>query len=112
MRRSHFVNRGAPVQDGQEMARADGPALLDDVLGLRTPQPTDQLASFLTRAATVTVLRYGTSTPTTLQTRTADQLRTGRREEADGDRLIEAVTVAPTADGSRRVAVDDPSCRT
>lgn len=85
---------------------------LDEVLGLRTPQPTDRLASFLTRAATVTVLRYGTSTPTTLQTRTADQLRTSRREEADGDRLIEAVTVAPTADGSRRVAVDDPSCRT
>ena len=33
MRRGHFVNRGAPVQDGQEMARPDRPALLDDLLG-------------------------------------------------------------------------------
>ncbi|MGI3784050.1 MAG: hypothetical protein ACRYG2_25080 [Janthinobacterium lividum] len=84
---------------------------LDEVLGLRASQPSDQLASFLTRAATVTVLRYGASTPATLQTRTADQLRSGRREEWD-DRLIEAVTVAPTADGAGRVPVDDPSCRT
>ncbi|HEY0215100.1 MAG TPA: hypothetical protein VGC57_01765 [Cellulomonas sp.] len=108
-----------PVRTASERAVVDAwlsPASvaeipLDEVLGLRAPQPSDQLGSFLTRAAMVTVLRYGASTPATLQDRTADQLRTGRREEWD-DRLIEAVTVAPTADGTHRVPVDDPSCRT
>ena len=85
---------------------------LDELLGLGAPPVTDQLASFLTRAATVTVLRYALVEPAQLQARAAAELVAGQRQEWDGIRLVEVVGVAPTPTGTGRVAVADPPCRT
>ncbi|SEP70801.1 hypothetical protein [Microlunatus flavus] len=85
---------------------------LDELLGLATPSADDQLASFLSRAATVTVLRYAFVDPAALQDRVTTELVEGRRQEWDGIRLVEVVGVAPTPTGAGRVAVSDPPCRT
>lgn len=85
---------------------------LDGLLGLRTPQADDQLDSFLTRAATVTVLRYGLVDPAELARRVGTELRDGRRQDWEGVRLVEAGEVLPTSSGDGRRLVADPACRT
>ena len=85
---------------------------LDGLLGLRAPQADDQLDSFLTRAATVTVLRYGGVDAARLTDRVADELRTGRREDWSDVRLVGAGRVEPTSSGAGRRLVLDPACRT
>jgi hypothetical protein len=85
---------------------------LDGLLGLRAPQADDQLESFLTRAATVTVLRYGRVDPAELAARVDTELRDGRRRDWDGARLVEAGQVEPTSSGSGRRFVVDQACRT
>ena len=91
-----------------------GPAVvpLDGLLGLRAPQADDQLESFLTRAATVTVLRYGFADAAVLADRVAAELRDGRRQDWEGVRLVEAGEVDPTSSGTGRRVVADPACRT
>ena len=85
---------------------------LDGLLGLRAPQADDQLDSFLTRAATVTVLRYGAADPAVLAGRVDAELREGRRQDWDGVRLVEAGEVDPTSSGAGRRLVVDEACRT
>jgi hypothetical protein len=85
---------------------------LDELLGLRTPRPNDRLGAFLTRASSVTVLRYGLVRSADLQARVSAELTTLRREDWTGIRMIAAGSVAPQPSGGRRVLVDDPSCRT
>jgi hypothetical protein len=85
---------------------------LDGLLGLRAPQADDRLDSFLTRAATVTVLRYGGVGTARLSDRVAEELRTGRREDWAGVRLVGAGRVEPTSSGAGRRLVPDPACRT
>ncbi len=91
-----------------------GPAVvpLDGLLGLRAPQVDDQLDSFLTRAATVTVLRYGLVDAGDLADRVATELRDGRRQDWEGVRLVAAGEVDPTSSGAGRRLVADPACRT
>jgi hypothetical protein len=85
---------------------------LDGLLELSTPQADDQLDSFLTRAATVTVLRYGSVEPAALAGRVAEELRDGRRQDWDGVRLVEAGEIDPTSSGAGRRLVVDQACRT
>ena len=85
---------------------------LDGLLGLRPPQADDQLDSFLTRAATVTVLRYGLVDTAELAARVDTELRDGRRQDWAGVRLVEAGQVDPTSSGAGRVFLADPACRT
>ena len=91
-----------------------GPAVvpLDGLLGLRRPQADDQLESFFTRAATVTVLRYGLADIGELAGRVATELRDGRRQDWEGVPLVEAGAVAPTSSGAGRRFVVDQACRT
>lgn len=85
---------------------------LDGLLGLRAPQADDQLDSFFTRAATVTVLRYALVEPAALAGRVDAELRDGRRQDWEGVRLVEAGQVDPTSSGAGRRFVADPACRT
>ena len=85
---------------------------LDALLGLQAPPANDQLGSFLSRAAEVTVLRYALVEPAALQARVTEELRAGRRQDWEGIRLVEVVGIAPTSGGTRRTPVADPPCRT
>jgi hypothetical protein len=85
---------------------------LTELLGLRAARPSDQLGSFLTRAATVTVLRYALVAPQELQARTFAELSTLRRQDWTGIRMVAANAIAPQPSGNRRQVVEDPSCRT
>ena len=85
---------------------------LDELLGLRVPPASDQLGSFLSRAATVTVLRYGLVDAPTLQQRVTTELQGLRRQEWPGVRMVEAATIAPQPSGGVRLVLDDPGCRT
>jgi hypothetical protein len=91
-----------------------GPAVvpLDGLLGLRRPQADDQLESFFTRAATVTVLRYGLADSGELARRVDTELRDGRRQDWEGVPLVEAGAVAPTSSGAGRRFILDQACRT
>ena len=85
---------------------------LDELLGLRVPAPSDRLGSFLTRAADVTVLRYGLVSPVELQARVDDELVSLRRTEWEGIPLVEVATIAPSPTGAGRRVLDDIGCRT
>ena len=85
---------------------------LTELLQLRPARTSDQLGSFLTRAATVTVLRYAFVAPQDLQARTFGELATLRRQDWTGIRMVAASAVAPQPSGGRRQIVEDPSCRT
>lgn len=85
---------------------------LAELLGRRPARISDQLGSFLTRAATVTVLRYAFVAPQDLQARTFAELATLRRQDWTGIRMVAASAIAPQPSGGRRQIVEDPSCRT
>ena len=85
---------------------------LNELLQLRTAKTTDQLESFLTRAATVTILRYAFVPPAELQDRVTRELITQRRQDWTGIRMVAASSIAPQPSGGRRQIVEDPSCRT
>ena len=85
---------------------------LDELLGLRPARTSDQLGSFLTRAATVTILRYAFVAPQELQARTFSELAALRRQDWTGIRMVAASSIAPQPSGGRRQIVEDPSCRT
>jgi hypothetical protein len=84
---------------------------LTELLGLRQPDVRDQLAAFLTRAATVTVLRYADTDRGELTRRvTAEVIATERLERPDGPRLTAAFSVAPQPNGAPRTLAVDPAC--
>ena len=107
--------RTAPEQALVEswLSRREGLTVpLDELLGLEVAPPTDQLGSFLTRAATVTILRYGLVEPAELDQRVATELRGLRRQEWEGIRMVEAATIAPQPNGTGRRVSPDLGCRT
>lgn len=83
---------------------------LTGLLGLSQPKPTDQLATYLTRAATVTVVRYGTNR-LWLSDQVTQQLIASQRVDWPDVTLTEAFTVAPQPNGAVRTLVADPECR-
>lgn len=83
-----------------------------ELLRLRPPRSDDQLGSFLTRAATVTVLRYAFVSPAQLQSRVSEELRTLRRQNWDGVEVVAVNSIAPQPSGGRRIVVNEPACRT
>ncbi len=85
---------------------------LDELLQLRPARITDHLGSFLTRAATVTILRYAFVPPGELQDRVTRELTTQRRQDWTGIRMVAASSIAPQPSGGSRQIVEDPSCRT
>ena len=85
---------------------------LDELLRLRPARITDQLGSFLTRAATVTILRYAFVAPWELQARAPGELATLRRQDWTGIRMVAASSIARSRAAVRRQIVEDPSCRT
>jgi hypothetical protein len=85
---------------------------LNELLQLRPARTSDQLGSFLTRAATVTILRYAFVPPAELQQRVTRELIAQRRQDWTGIRMVAASSIAPQPSGGRRQIVEDPSCRT
>ena len=93
------------------MSRPTGFSLpLTELLGLRQPDVRDQLAAFLTRAATVTVLRYGDTDRLALTRRVTDEVIATERVERADTRLTAAFTVAPQPTGEPRTLAADPAC--
>lgn len=81
-----------------------------ELFGLAAADPADRLASWLGRAATVTVLRYqGIGTAAALD-RASQEVRRLRRTEWPDARLITVHQVPPRPDGTARKLADDPSC--
>ena len=105
-----------PVEQRLVQAWLSGPAgftiPLDALLRLRPARTSDQLGSFLTRAATVTILRYAFVPPVDLQDRVTRELATQRRQDWTGIRMVAVSSIAPQPGGGRRQIVEDPSCRT
>jgi hypothetical protein len=85
---------------------------LNELLGLKTPSATDQLTSFLGRAATVTILRYSGGGTAAAAERVTGELTLLRRVEWPDAKLLEASQIAPQPDRSPRSLVTDPTCRT
>jgi hypothetical protein len=85
---------------------------LTELLGLRQPDVRDQLAAFLTRAATVTVLRHGDTDRAELTRRVTAELIATERAERAGTRLTAAFSVAPQPNGAPRTLAADPACAT
>ena len=103
---SGWFRPGSPIRPASSVP-------LNELLQLRPARTTDQLGSFLTRAATVTILRYafvppaGPAGPGDLR-----ELTTQRRQDWTGIRMVAASSIAPQPSGGRRQIVEDPSCRT
>jgi hypothetical protein len=105
----------APEQRLVEEWLADPAGLtipLDELLQLRPAMAADQLGAFLTRAATVTILRYAFVQPSELQARVNRELATQRRQDWTGIRMVAASSIAPQPSGGRRQILEDSSCRT
>lgn len=85
---------------------------LGELLGLALAEPGDRLASFLTRAATVTLVRYSGVDLAEAQLRVRGELTALRRVDWSDARLVSAATIAPQPSGSARTLVDDRLCRT
>ncbi len=83
---------------------------LIELLGLRQPDARDQLAAFLTRASTVTVLRYGDTDRLALTRRVTEEVIATERVERADTRLTAAFTVAPQPNGEPRTLAADPAC--
>ncbi len=83
---------------------------LTELLGLRQPDVRDQLAAFLTRAATVTVLRHADTDRLELTRRVTAELIATERVERPGTTVTAAFTVAPQPNGAARVLAADPAC--
>ncbi|WP_344812933.1 hypothetical protein [Microlunatus aurantiacus] len=95
------------------LSRPTGFALpLPELLGLRQADVRDQLAGFLTRAATVTVLRYADTDRAELTRRVTEELISTERVERPGTRVTAAFTVAPQPNGAARSLTADPACAT
>jgi hypothetical protein len=84
---------------------------LDEVLGLASADPANRLASFLTRAATVTLVRYSGIDAADAQLRVRSELMSLRRVDWASARMLSAATIAPQPGGAVRTAVNDPLCR-
>jgi hypothetical protein len=84
---------------------------LAELLELRPARVGDRLGSFLTRAATVTILRYAFVTPAELQARVTTELATQRRQDWTGVRLVAVSSIAPQPGGGPRTLVEDVGCR-
>lgn len=80
------------------------------VLDLRTPDVGDQLGSFLSRAATVTVLRPAGLDVAAAERQVHDELVRDRRLEAPAGTLLGVGVVAPRPDMGRRTLTTDPGC--
>ena len=85
---------------------------LDELLGLQPPKPSDQLVSYLTRAATVTTLRYVGVTPGAAAARVRTELLDQRRTEWSDARLAEVSQIAPQSNNAPRTVSTDPTCVT
>ena len=83
---------------------------LTELLGLGQPDVRDQLAAFLTRAATVTVLRYADTDRTWLTRQVTQQVIATERVDWPRTRVTAAFTVAPQPNGAARTLVADPAC--
>jgi hypothetical protein len=83
---------------------------LAELLGLRRPDVRDQLAAFLTRAATVTVLRHADTDRLELTSRVTEELIATERVERPGATVTAAFIVAPQPNGAARVLAADPAC--
>lgn len=93
------------------LSRPDGFGLpLTSLLGLRQPDRRDQLAAFLTRAATVTVLRYANTDRLTLTRVVTEQIARNQRVARPELELRAAYTVAPQPNGAARTLSPDPAC--
>lgn len=85
---------------------------LGALLGLETPSAKDQLASFLTRAATVTILRYAGLPTEQANARVSQELAAMRRVERPESKLLLASEIDPQPNGTARVLATVPSCTT
>jgi hypothetical protein len=95
------------------LSQPEGFALpLTNLLGLRQPDVRDQLAAFLTRAATVTVLRYSDTDRARLTRDVTEELIAAQRVDRPDTRLSAAFTVAPQPNGAVRTLQPDPACAT
>ncbi len=109
---------GLPIQTEDERELAEqwlsGPAGFGlstrELFGLAAPDAEDRLASWINRAATVTVLRYQGVAAATALGRASEEVRLLRRTEWADTRLVTVQQVAPRPDGTARVLVDDPEC--
>ncbi|MFC7624059.1 hypothetical protein [Microlunatus sp. GCM10028923] len=79
-----------------------------ELFGLAAPK--DRLTGWLSRAATVTVLRYRGIASATALGRASEEVRLARRADWPEARLVSVQQVAPRPDGTARTAVDDPGC--
>ena len=85
---------------------------LTELLGLQGPKPSDQLTSFLTRAATVTILRFEGLTTSAATDRVRTELTALRRVERPESKLLLASLIDPQPNGTDRVLTTVPSCST
>lgn len=83
---------------------------LEELLGLKAANPRDQLASFLTRAATVTILRYAGTDRDQAARQVRAELATLQRVEWPDAKLLAASAIAPQPNRSPRTVRPDPSC--
>ena len=83
---------------------------LSALLGLQAPSPKDQLTSFLTRAATVTILRYTGLGTQQANDRVRQELVAMRRVEQPQTKLLLASEIDPQPNGTARVLATVPSC--
>lgn len=95
------------------LSRPTGFALpLGELLGLQPADVRDQLAAFLTRAATVTVLRFDDTDRAELDRQVTEELIASARVERPDARVSAAFTVAPQPNGAARTLTTDPACAT
>lgn len=85
---------------------------LNELLGLTPPQANDRLTSFLTRAATVTILRYSGLSTAQADERVTQELTAMRRVETPDIKLLLASEIDPQPNGTIRVLTTVPSCTT
>lgn len=83
---------------------------LGALLGLEAPSAKDQLTSFLTRAATVTILRYAGLETEQANSRVSQELVAMRRVERPEAKLLLASEIDPQPNGTARVLTTVPSC--
>ncbi len=95
------------------LSRPTGFALpLTELLGLKPADVRDQLSAFLTRGATVTVLRYADTDRAELERRVTEELISTARVERPAARVTAVFTVAPQPNGEARTLATDPACAT
>jgi hypothetical protein len=85
---------------------------LDELLGLRPPNVSDQLTSYLTRAAAVTILRYSGVDAARVAQQVSQEVVSLRRVEWAGARLLVVGEVAAQPTRAARVLETDRTCGT